>query len=52
MKDYQNKMKSSFKRKTAEGIEKWKEHIKTNPNDYKNIEKFIGDGKKKFIYLI
>ena len=47
MKDYQNKMKSSFKRKTAEGIEKWKEHIKTNPNDYKNIDKFIGDGKKK-----
>ena len=49
MKDYQNKMKSSFKRKTAEGIEKWKEHIKTNPNDYKNIEKFIGDGKKNLI---
>ena len=47
MKDYQNKMKSSFKRKTAEGIEKWKEHIKTNPNDYKNIDKFIGDGKRK-----
>ena len=47
MKDYQNKMKSSFKRKTAEGIEKWKEHIKTNPNDYKNIDKFIDDGKKK-----
>jgi len=47
MKDYQNKMKSSFKRKTAEGIEKWKEHIKTNPNDYKNIDKFIGDGKSK-----
>ena len=47
MKDYQNKMKSSFKRKTAEGIEKWKEHIKKNPNDYRNIDKFIGDGKKK-----
>ena len=51
MKDYQNKMKSSFKRKT-EGIEKWKEHIKTNPNDYKNIEKFIGDGKKNLIQQI
>ena len=47
MKDFQNKMKSSYKRNTAEGIEKWKEHIKTNPNDYKNIDKFIGDGKKK-----
>ena len=47
MKDYQNKMKSSFKRKTAEGIEKWKEYNKKNPNDYKNIDKFIDDGKKK-----
>jgi hypothetical protein len=28
MKDYQNKMKSSFKRKIAEGIEKWKEILK------------------------
>ena len=28
MKDYQNKIKSSFKRKTAEGIEKWKKFIK------------------------
>ena len=47
MKDYQNKMKSSYKRNTAEGIEKWKEYIKKNPNDYKNIDKFIDDGKKK-----
>ena len=47
MKDFQNKEKSAFKRRTNEGIEKWKEHIKKNPNDYRNIDKFIGDGKKK-----
>ena len=30
IKDQQNKEKSAFKRKTMEGIEKWKEHIKKN----------------------
>lgn len=49
IKDYQNKEKSSFKRKTLEGVEKWKEHIKKNPHDYKNIDKFFeGKKKKKF----
>ena len=46
IKDYQNKEKSSFKRKTMEGIEQWKEHIKKNPKDYNKIDKFF-DGKKK-----
>ena len=48
IKDFQNKEKSSFKKKTLEGIEKWKKHIKNNPNDYNNIDKFFeGDKKKK-----
>ena len=48
IKDFQNKEKSSFKKKTFEGIEKWKKHIKNNPNDYNNIDKFFeGDKKKK-----
>ena len=48
IKDFQNKEKRSFKKKTFEGIEKWKKHIKNNPNDYNNIDKFFeGDKKKK-----
>ena len=47
IKDFQNKEKSSFKKKTFEGIEKWKKHIKNNPNDYNNIDKFFEEDKKK-----
>ena len=47
IKDFQNKEKSSFKKKTFEGIEKWKKHIKNNPNDYNNIDKFFEGDKKK-----
>lgn len=46
IKDQQNKEKSAFKRKTMEGIEKWKEHIRKNPKDYNKIDNFL-DGKKK-----
>jgi len=48
MKDFQNKERSSFKRQTLEGVEKWKKHIKNNPDDYKNIDKFFVHKKKKF----
>ena len=48
MKDFQNKEKSSFKRQTLEGVEKWKKHIKNNPDDYKNIDQFFVNKKKKF----
>ena len=48
MKDFQNKEKSSFKRQTLEGVEKWKKHIKNNPDDYKNIDKFFVNKKRKF----
>ena len=48
MKDFQNKERSSFKRQTLEGVEKWKKHIKNNPDDYKNIDKFFVNKKKKF----
>ena len=44
MKDFQNKERSSFKRQTLEGVEKWKKHIKNNPN----IDKFFVNKKKKF----
>jgi len=49
IKDFHNKERSRFKRETLEGVEKWKKHIKNNPNDYKNIDKFFSNGKKKFI---
>ena len=48
IKDFQNKEKSSFKRQTLEGVEKWKKHIKNNPQDYKDIDKFFNNKKKKF----
>ena len=48
MKDFQNKERSSFKRQTLEGVEKWKKHIKNNPDDYKNIDKFLVNKKRKF----
>jgi len=48
MKDFQNKERSSFKRQTLEGVEKWKKHIKNNPDDYNNIDKFFVNKKKKF----
>ena len=41
MKDFQNKERSSFKRQTLEGVEKWKKHIKNNPDDYKNMNIII-----------
>ena len=44
----QNKEKSSFKRQTLQGVEKWKKHIKNNPQDYKDIDKFFNNKKKKF----
>ena len=48
IKDFQNKEKSSFKRQTLQGVEKWKKHIKNNPQDYKDIDKFFYFIKKKF----
>lgn len=45
MKDSQNKEKSAARRRTKEGIESWKKHIKNNPNDYHKIDEFI-DGKR------
>lgn len=48
MKDFQNKEKSSFKRQTLEGVEKWKKHIKNNPDDYMDIDKYMNNKKKKF----
>ena len=48
IKDFQNKERSSFKRQTMEGVENWKKHIKNNPDDYKDIDKFFNNKKKKF----
>ena len=48
IKDFQNKEKSKFKRQTLQGVENWKKHIKSNPDDYKNIDKFFNNKKKKF----
>ena len=48
IKDFQNKEKSSFKRQTLQGVEKWKKHIKNNPQDYKDIDKFFNNKKKNF----
>ena len=48
IKDFQNKEKTSFKRQTLQGVEKWKKHIKNNPQDYKDIDKFFNNKKKKF----
>ena len=48
IKDFQNKEKSSFKRLTLQGVENWKKHIKNNPDDYRNIDKFFNNKKKKF----
>ena len=48
IKDFQNKERSSFKRQTLQGVEKWKKHIKNNPQDYKDIDKFFNNKKKKF----
>lgn len=51
MKDSQDKQKADFKKKTREGIDSWKQHIKNKPNDYNNIDKFFngkdGKGEKK-----
>ena len=46
IKDFQNKEKSSFKRQTLQGVEKWKKHIKNNPQDYKDIDKFFNNKTK------
>ena len=48
IKDFQNKEKSKFKRQTLQGVENWKKHIKNNPDDYRNIDKFFNNKKKKF----
>ena len=48
IKDFQNKEKGKFKRQTLQGVENWKKHIKNNPDDYKNIDKFFNNKKKKF----
>ena len=48
IKDFQNKERSSFKRQTLQGVENWKKHIKNNPDDYKDIDKFFNNKKKKF----
>ena len=48
IKDFQNKERSKFKRQTLQGVENWKKHIKNNPNDYRDIDKFFNNKKKKF----
>ena len=48
IRDFQNKEKSKFKRQTLQGVENWKKHIKNNPDDYRNIDKFFNNKKKKF----
>ena len=48
MKDFQNKERSKFKRQTLQGVENWKKHIKSNPDDYRDIDKFFNNKKKKF----
>ena len=48
IKDFQNKERSGFKRQTLQGVENWKKHIKNNPDDYKDIDKFFNNKKKKF----
>ena len=48
IKDFQNKEKSKFKRQTLQGVENWKKHIKNNPDDYRDIDKFFNNKKKKF----
>ena len=48
IKDFQNKERSSFKRQTLQGVENWKKHIKNNPDDYKDIDRFFNNKKKKF----
>ena len=48
MKDFQNKERSKFKRQTLQGVENWKKHIKNNPDDYRDIDKFFNNKKKKF----
>jgi len=45
IRDFKNKEKANFKKNTKEGLEKWKAHIKTNPDDYGQINKFF-DNKK------
>ena len=48
MKDFQNKERSKFKRQTLQGVENWKKHIKNNPDDYRDIDKFFNNKKKIF----
>ena len=48
MKDFQNKERSKFKRQTLQGVENWKKHRKNNPDDYRDIDKFFNNKKKKF----
>ena len=48
IKDFQNKERSKFKRQTLQGVENWKKHIKNNPDDYRDIDKFFNNKKKKF----
>lgn len=48
LKDFQNKQKSQYKRDTYDSVAKWKKHIKDNPDDYKNIDKFFNNKKSKF----
>lgn len=47
LKDMKNKESGMNKRNMEEGIRKWKEHIKTSPNDYQKIDKFISNKKRK-----
>ena len=48
IKDFQNKERSKFKRQTLQGVENWKKHIKNNPDDYRDIDRFFNNKKKKF----
>jgi len=45
IKDYKNKEKSEYKRSTKEGVENWKAHVKSNPEDYNRIDDFLGNDK-------
>jgi len=47
IKDVKHKEKSEYKKSTFQGIEKWKSHIKKNPNDYHKFNDFFDENNKK-----
>ena len=47
IKDFKQKEQSQFKRSTKEGVENWKQHVKSNPNDYHKLDDFLTTNKQK-----